>query len=481
MTAARPTEGARAVNTPAQNEFHAQRIHMIGIGGAGMSGLAAMLLRHGARISGSDTRMSITLARLASEGAKITTQQRAESLPVDVELVVATAAVGDGHPEVAEARRRGIQVIRYAEMLGLMMTRHVGIAISGTHGKSTTTAWTAFVLREAGLDPSFVIGAGVEQLGGGSGVGAGEHFIAEACEFAKSFLNLRPRMAVILNVEADHLDYYHNLDEIRAAFIEFAALLPSDGLLVLNGDDPGCSGIADRTSAKLETFGLGNSCDWRATDIRLEDGFQTFMVEHRGQKLGRVRLGVAGLHNVMNGLAVMAIATQSGVDWPTLQRVIGDFHGAKRRLELKGEVNGVRVVDDYAHHPSEIRATLTAARERFSPRRLWCVFQPHQYSRTRQLLDEFATSFGAADEVIVPPIFAARDSEEDRRAVSAAVVTERILANGRNARHIAEFEHIVDFLAAEARPGDVVLTMGAGNIGKVADDLVQRLGGSLSG
>lgn len=452
---------------------------MIGVGGAGMSGLAAMLLRHGARVSGSDARMSITLARLASEGAKITTQQRAESLPVDVELVVATAAVTDAHPEIAEALRRGVPVLRYAEMLGLMMTRHEGIAISGTHGKSTTTAWTAFVLREAGLDPSFVVGAGVEQLGGGSGVGSGPHFVAEACEFAKSFLHLRPRLAAILNVEADHLDYYRDLEEIRGAFGEFAAMLPSDGVLLLNGDDSGCRGIAEKSSARVETFGIETACKWRARDMRVEGGFHSFSVMCDGRSLGRVRLGVAGRHNVMNGLSVIALATHCGVEWPTLERVVGEFRGAKRRLELKGQINEVRVVDDYAHHPSEIRATLAAARERFSPRRLWCVFQPHQYSRTRQLLDEFATAFAEADEVIVPPIFAARDSEEDRRAVSAALVADRIRASGRSARHMSDFDDIVDFLTCEARSGDVVLTMGAGNIGKIADELVQRLGGVL--
>lgn len=452
---------------------------MIGIGGAGMSGLAAMLMRHGARVSGSDTRMSITLARLASEGAKITTQQRAESLPVDVELVVATAAVSDAHPEVVEALQRGVPVLRYAEMLGRMMAHHEGIAISGTHGKSTTTAWTAFVLREAGLDPSFVVGAGVEQLGGGSGVGAGPHFVAEACEFAKSFFHLRPRMSAILNVEADHLDYYRDLEEIRGAFREFAAMTPADGLLVINGDDAGCCGVADGAVSRVETFGLRAGCTWRAVDIRMEEGFPVYELEREGERVGRMALGVAGLHNIMNSLAVCALATESGVDVPTLRRVIGRFHGAKRRLELKGECSGVRVVDDYAHHPSEIRATLAAARERFTPRRLWCVFQPHQYSRTRQLLEEFAISFEAADEIIVPPIFAARDSEEDRRAVSAGLVAERIRAAGRSARHIEEFDDIIDYLAGELRSGDLVLTMGAGNIGKIADDLVQRLGGNL--
>lgn len=474
------TEPRRAAHAAAASDFRALRIHMVGIGGAGMSGLAAVLLRRGARVSGSDARMSIDLARLGTLGAAVSAQQRAETFPVDTELVVATAAVPDDHPELAEARRRGIEIVRYSEMLGLLMAQHVGVAISGTHGKSTTTAWLTYVLRHAGLDPSFVVGALVDQLGGGSGVGDGPHFIAEACEYARSFLHLRPRHAAILNIDADHLDYYADLDAVAEAFGEFARLLPANGRLVVNGADPRCRTLVRaNVAAAIETFGLAEDNHWQAKDLNIESGYHAFTVVDHGRPLGRVRLGLAGAHSVLNALAVVALARECGVPWSAIEASLGGFQGAKRRLELRGSVRGVRVADDYAHHPTEIRATLQAARERFAPRRLWVVFQPHQYSRTRHLLDEFVHSFGAADRVVVPDIYAARDSAEDRAAVSAGLVAERLCGVGVAAVHIPDFDAIADFLASNVTAGDLVITMGAGNVGKLADDLVQRMGGHL--
>ncbi|MGE0481590.1 MAG: UDP-N-acetylmuramate--L-alanine ligase [Phycisphaerae bacterium] len=474
------TDHRRAVHAATASDFHTLRIHMVGIGGAGMSGLAAVLLRRGARVSGSDARMSIDLARLGTLGAAVSAQQRADTFPIDAELVVATAAVPDDHPELVEARRRGIEIVRYSEMLGLLMSQHVGVAISGTHGKSTTTAWLTYVLRQAGLDPSFVVGALVDQLGGGSGVGDGPHFIAEACEYARSFLHLRPRHAAILNIDADHLDYYADLDAIGAAFADFARLLPANGRLIANGADPRCRALVRaNVAAAIETFGLDEYNHWRADDLRIENGFHAFTVVAHGQPLGRVRLGIAGAHSVLNALAVVALARECGVSWPAIERSLGEFRGAKRRLELRGSARGVNVADDYAHHPTEIRATLQAARERFRPRRLWVVFQPHQYSRTRHLLEEFVHSFGVADCVVVPEIYAARDSADDRAAVSAELVAHRLRVAGVEAVHIPEFDAIADFLASSVTAGDLVITMGAGNVGKLADDLVQRLGGHL--
>lgn len=470
-------------------DFRGRRIHMVGIGGSGMCGLAGVLLHGGARVSGSDARMSITLARLATAGARILT---AESLPADAELVVASAAIPESHPELVAAAARGVPLLRYAEMLGVVMKFKQGVAISGTHGKSTTTAWLAFVLREAGFAPSYVVGAGVEQLGGSSGAGEGQHFVVEACEFNRSFLNMHPTFAAILNVEADHLDYYSDLDEIVSAFREFADTVHPAGLLVINGDDPACRRVIGRRRPNVETFGFGERNTWRADNLALSGGCYSFDVLREAEPsdpagsepgryamLGRVTLRVAGRHNVMNSLAVIALATRLGVSWPILRSVIGEFAGARRRLEQRGVVNGIRVVDDYAHHPSEIRATLAAARERFSPRRIWAVFQPHQYSRTRALADSFATAFADADRVLLPEIFAARDSAADRAAINAAGLAARIRAAGVEALHIADFDAIIDHVAQHAEPGDLVLTMGAGNIGKVADDLVQRLGGDL--
>lgn len=457
-------------------EFRDVAVHMIGIGGSGMCGLAAMLMRRGARVSGTDQRPSILLARLNADGARISFSQNAEAVPPEAQLVVASAAVPDHHPELLEARRRGLTIYKYAQLLGALMDHYQGVAVSGTHGKSTTSAWLSFVLREAGLSPNFIIGADVEQLGGGSGTGDGPLFVAEACEYDRSFLNLHPHRAVILNVEEDHLDCYADLAEIEEAFYEFARRVPHDGLLVLNAADPRSSRLAGRVSARVETFGVGCEADWRADDLELAGGCYAFNVSFRGRKLGRVRIGLSGRHNVANALAVIALANDCGVAWPSIQRALPEFRGARRRLELRGEPAGVRVVDDYAHHPTEIQATLAAARERFQPKRLWVVFQPHQHSRTRFLLDDFSRSFSAADFTLVPDIYFVRDSQRDREAVRAEDLVERIVARGGDALHIPEFGDIVEHLAARVTDGDVVLTMGAGTIWKVADDLIRRLG-----
>lgn len=474
----------RAAGAPgwrAARDFHGVRVHLVGIGGSGMSGLAAMLLRRGARVSGTDRAHSSALQALVSRGASVTTDQTAASLPADVQLVVASAAIPADHPELAEAARLGVDVVKYAEMVGLLMAQRSGVAIAGTHGKSTTTAWTSYVLRTGGLDPSYVIGAEVEQLGGGAGVGDGAHFIAEACEFNRSFLCFRPRFASILNIEEDHLDYYKDIDAITEAFVEFAGLIPADGLLVVNGQDDRCRLVAERVKCPVHTFGLAETDTWRGENLELRDGRYEFTVLLDGNELGRVRLGIAGRHNVMNALAVTALAHRCGVEWPAIAEALHSFRGARRRLEQRGSVRGVTICDDYAHHPTEIRATLRAARERFEPRRVWCVFQPHQHSRTRFLLEDFAQCFELADRVVVPQIFFVRDSERERDLVCAEDLVERIRARGVEAEFVPDFHAISALVAREAQPGDLAITMGAGDIWKVADDLVQRLRGHLQG
>jgi UDP-N-acetylmuramate--alanine ligase len=460
----------------ASNDFRGSRIHMVGIGGCGMSGLAAILLRRGAIVTGTDNRESAELTRLAGCGARVSTRQTAEAVPEELDLVVASAAIPDDHPELQAARARGVRALKYAQMLGRVMARYDGVAVAGTHGKSTTTAWLAYTLRLAGLDPSFVVGATAGQLGGGSGVGDGPHFIAEACEYDRSFLNLSPRRAVILNIEEDHLDCYPNLAAIRDAFERFAALVPRDGLLVLNGQDARCRAIASSAACRVETFGVGGENAWQPANLSLTDGVYSFEVLQQGSSLGRVTLGISGRHNVYNGLAVAALARDCGVQWPAIRDALATFRGAQRRLELRGTRRGVRVVDDYAHHPTEIQATLQAARERYTPRRLWCIFQPHQHSRTRFLMADFARSFELADRVVVPDIYFVRDSERERERVSARDLVEQIRDRGGDAAYVPEFQDIVELVAENARDGDVVLTMGAGNIWNVADELLARLG-----
>ncbi|MFO0840493.1 MAG: UDP-N-acetylmuramate--L-alanine ligase [Phycisphaerae bacterium] len=472
----RPVSGMSTHATA--RDFRGLNVHMIGIGGSGMAGLAAVLLRCGARVSGSDCAPSGALARLQSSGAKISTRQDADALPLDAELVVASAAIPASHPELVEARRRGIEVHKYAQLLGALLAQRDGIAISGTHGKSTTTAWTAFVLRQAGLDPCFVVGADCEQLGGGSGVGDGKHFVAEACEYDRSFLNLRPKLAAILNIEEDHLDCYADLEEIAEAFRQFAQTVPNDGLLVLNGADERCRQIAATVGRPFEFFGFADTDTWQARDAELHDGCHRFTVAYRGAALGRIQLQIPGRHNVLNALAVCALTRRAGVPWPALADILPRFHGARRRLELRGEEAGILVADDYAHHPTEIRATLAAARERFSPRRVWCVFQPHQHSRTRFLLEDFADSFDLADHVIVPDIYFVRDTQRDQEAVCAADLVDRICSRGGDARYVADFSAIVEHLSQRVESGDLVLTMGAGSIWKVADELLRALRGN---
>lgn len=478
-TCSLPSAPAGAPTNVAMCDLDKLRIHMVGIGGCGMSGLAAMLLRRGARVSGSDRAPSHEIDRLMHAGAHVSLTQTAATLPDNVDLVVCSAAIPPEHPERMEALRRGLTVIKYAQLLGLLMSRYEGIAISGTHGKSTTTAWTAYTLRRAGLDPNFVIGASVDQLGGGSGVGSGPHFIVEACEYDRSFHNLSPRIAAILNIEEDHLDCYKNLDEIEGAFRAFARRTPADGLLILNGADARCRSVARAVDAEVEFFGDAPDAHWRAEGVTLLGGRYAFNLVHGGAAAVRVHLALAGRHNVDNALVVAAIARRCGAPWDAIAAALSDFRGARRRLEVRGEVGGVRVIDDYAHHPTEIRVTLHAARERYSPRKLWCVFQPHQHSRTRFLLADFAQSFADADEVFVPDIYFVRDSERERELVSGQDLVQRLSANGRSARYVPDFGEIASRLARDVQPGDVVMTMGAGNIWRVADELVQRLGARL--
>lgn len=459
----------------ARRDFKNAHIHLVGVGGSGMAGLAGVLLRGGAQVSGSDRNMSAVLLKLRERGARVIAEQTADSIPPEAQLVVASAAIPDQHPELLEARRREIPIAKYAQMLGALMGQHHGVAIAGTHGKSTTTAWTTFVLRQAGLDPSFIIGAEVDQLGGSSGVGIGPHFVAESCEYDRSFLNMRPRHAVILNIEEDHLDYYVNLAEILQAFGDFARLVPEQGMLLVNGEDARCRAIVREAGAPVQTFGLIDGVTWQAADLRLDNGRYSFAIRMDGVSLGRVTIGLSGRHNVYNALAVSALALSNGVSWEVLREALAEFRGADRRLQLRAEVNGVFIADDYAHHPTEIRATLQAARERFNPRRLWCIFQPHQHSRTRFLLADFARSFDLADQVVVPDIYFVRDSARECERVSSADLVERIRDHGGEAIHIQDFERIVDHVVTHVGPGDLVLTMGAGDIWKAADELVQRI------
>ena len=457
----------------ADTKYLGRNVHLIGAGGSGMRALAEVLLNRGAHISGSD---NAPVEPLTALGANIRLGQRPENLPVDLDVVVYSAAIKDGNPELLAARDRGVEVLKYSQMLGRLMADHCGLAVAGTHGKSTTTAMVAFALQHAGKDPSFVVGATVPQLGGPSGVGTGPQFVAEACEFDRSFLNLCPTLAAVLNIEEDHLDCYENLAAIIESFRAFINKLPAHGLAVINGEDRNAALAACDAACEVQTFGLQENCTWRGANLVADRGRYSFDVLFRGQKFCRISMRLAGLHNVYNTLAATALLHQCGLRPEQIIAAVADFEGINRRMTIKAQRNGISVVDDYAHHPTEIQVTLRAIREFFQPRRTWCVFQPHQHSRTRFLLKDFARSFGCADKVIVPDIYFVRDSEREKDCIKAEDLVAQIRLNGGDAIYQKDLSGIVEHLKKSLVPGDLVVTMGAGNIWEVADEIVRWLG-----
>ena len=451
------------------------RVHLVGVGGAGMSGAAALLLEAGAIVSGSDLVPFDGMGDLVARGARIAVGHREEQLRTGVDLVVISAAIPRENPEFAAARARGVPVIKYAALLGGLMARRKGVAIAGTHGKSTTTAMTVHLFRQAGLDPSFILGAKSAQTNGGSGYGRGPHFIVESCEYDRSFLHLHPQCAAILNLEADHLDCYQDLEHVVGAFAEFASQVRPDGLIIGNGDDPMVMQAVRSSVARVQTFGLDNEADWEVADVRSEGGRSAFDVRFYGDRILSTELAIPGRHNVANALAATALAFHAGADVQGIAKALASFDGVGRRLTWRGERGGVTILDDYAHHPTEIRVTLEAARGRYEPKRLWVVFQPHQYARTCHFMDDFARSFALADEVIVPDIYGARESDPQACSAGAQELASRICRLGGHARYVPSLEGATAHLMECVVDGDLVITMGAGDVWKVADDLVARI------
>jgi len=480
-------DGATRVRPAALFDPNGLRVHLIGIGGAGMSGAAAMLMELGARVTGSDLNPFEGMGPLVSRGATVAIGHQARHVGDDVDLVVASAAVPESNDELSSARTRGLSVLKYSELAGLLMRMHRrGVAVAGTHGKSTTTAMCAFLCREAGLEPSFLIGARSPQLGGNTGVGSGSFFIVEACEFDRSFLHFSPESAAILNIEPDHLDCYRDIEDIVEAFSSFATKVEPDGLVVYNADDPLARRAAEAASASGQSFGFEEDADWRALNLRCEAGCYSFVVQFRGSPVVSTRLLVPGRHNVANALAAIALSYHAGADLECLADALPKFAGVNRRSTWRGEGRGVTIVDDYAHHPTEIRVTLEAARGRYAPRRLWVVFQPHQSSRTRRLMDDFAVSFAEADEVIVPDVYGARESLASRglqpartngppEGGSSEELVSRLRDAGTRARYAPSLGDAVEQVCRGVESGDLVLTMGAGDVWKVADELVARI------
>jgi UDP-N-acetylmuramate--alanine ligase len=451
------------------SRFKGKRVHFIGIGGCGMSGLARMLIDAGAIVTGSEPQANPQTFALTQRGAKISRTQMGEFLDGNVDLVVRTAAVHDDNLEFLASRRHGIQSIKYAQLLGEVMSERYGIAVAGTHGKSTTTAMISYALLQCGADPSFVVGGTVPQLGGGSRSGAGSAFVAEACEYDRSFHHLRPRVAIITNIEADHLDYYKDVDEIIESFRHFAQLIPGDGLIISNAAD--ANAINALAGAKAPVEWVGDASGWEVWPAGMYQGCHVGHVRYQGRPCCTLRLSVPGAHNLLNATMAVAACRAFGIEAQKAADAIGTFTGVDRRMSEVGTYNGALIVDDYGHHPTEIQATLGALRERYMPKRLICVFQPHQHSRTRFLLEDFAHSFRQADETIVPDIYFVRDSDTERQRVSSTDLVNRITRDGSRARHVPGLGDIVSLLKQEAQPGDLIVTMGAGNVWEIGKEL----------
>lgn len=448
-------------------------VHFIGIGGISMSGLAEVLLEKGFTVSGSDAKPSELTDRLAREGAEIYFPQKADNIK-DPAVVVYTAAIHPDNPEYQAAVQKGIPMMSRAELLGELMTNYgEAINVSGTHGKTTTTSMIAQILLEAGKDPTITVGGMLRSIGGNIRVGHDQNFLAEACEYTNSFLSFYPTLAVVLNVEADHLDFFRDIDDIRHSFREFIFRLPQDerGFLVINGDIQKVEYFLEGLKCGHVTFGKSEDYDYAARDISYDDHARasyTLMV--RGKEAGRVTLGVPGQHNVYNSLAAIAACDRLGIPHEMAFRGLKAFTGTDRRFQYKGDYNGITVVDDYAHHPQEILATLKTA-QMVPHKKTYVIFQSHTYSRTKALMDEFARALLLADEVILPDIYPAR--ETDTLGISSADLAKRINQIGGNARYIPENAKIIQFVKETLKPGDLLITMGAGNVGELADLLLQ--------
>jgi len=451
-----------------------KRVHFVGIGGAGMSGIATVLLGMGYRVSGSDIKRSAVLERLKALGATCHIGHEAGNITRDIDTVVISTAISPDNPEVLEARRLGIPLVKRGEMLARLMREKRGIAVAGAHGKTTTTSMTALVLEENGLDPTILIGGDLSNIGGNAKLGRGELLVAEADESDGSFLLLDPQVAVVTNIEDDHLDYYGSQEKLVEAFQAFLRKVPQDGVAVICLDDPILKEMREGLPCPVITYGSRDSgADYVLHSFATKDGMNCGEVYCGGEKLGTLELRVPGYHNLLNALAAIAVGRHLGLDFAQITGALRLFKGAKRRYQLVGEARGVRVVDDYAHHPTEVKATLQAARSAH-PGRIIAVFQPHRYTRTRQLYREFGQSFGKADLVILTDIYAA--SEQPIEGVHTKLIIETIpRREGQQVMYLPSLAEAADFLVKEARSGDLVLTMGAGDVWTLGGELLKRL------
>jgi UDP-N-acetylmuramate--alanine ligase len=451
-----------------------RRVHFVGVGGSGMSGIALVLANMGFEVSGSDVKESATTQGLSKVGVRVAIGHAAANCQ-DADVVVYSSAVQSGNPELESARARGIPVIRRAEMLAELMRMKSAVAISGSHGKTTVTSLVAHTLERAGLDPTSVIGGVVRGTGSGARVGQSEYLVAEADESDRSFLALYPTIAVVTNIEAEHLDVYRDLADIRREFTRFVNRVPFYGSVVLCIDSPAVRAIRPRVARRTVTYSVDAAADLRARDMQLCGFSSAFTLEFHGKDMGRFSVPLPGRHNVANALAAIAVASELGIDFRATEQALRVFSGVHRRLEKRGEKAGVTVFDDYGHHPTEVRVTLAALRHAYPDRRIVVVFQPHRYTRTKLLAADFGPAFSAADVVVLTRIYAA--SEPEMPGVDASMIEAAVKASGPrpSVSYIPELAQVPAALAPDLKAGDVVLTLGAGNVWTIGEEILAKL------
>ncbi len=451
-----------------------QKLHFVGIGGIGMSGIAEILVDQGFKVTGSDKAASDNTDRMAELGARVFIGHDVKNLEADVDALVYSSALALDNPEIAEALKRKIPVIRRAEMLAEVMRLKYGIGIAGTHGKTTTTSMVSLVLMEGGVDPTVIVGGRLRGLAGSNArLGKGDFIVVEADEFDRSFLSITPTIAVLTTLETDHLDCYRDLEDIKGAFIQFASKVPFYGFVVLCLDEPALQNIMPKIKKKIITYGLNGQADVQAVDIRHKENTSSFVVMKDGKELGEITLQIPGKHNVQNALAAITVGLELNVPFEKVKTGIEKFTGVFRRWEVKAEANGVMVVDDYAHHPTEISVTLAGVKSGWR-RRVVCVFQPHLYSRTRDFYEDFGRAFFNADVLVLTDIYPAR--EEPIQGITGELIANTAKEFGhKNVHYVPDKKSVPDFLMAIKQPGDIIITMGAGDIWKFGEEFIKKL------
>lgn len=455
------------------SEHKYKHVHFIGIGGISMSGLAEILLSKGYRVTGTDTKYNYPIIkRLESLGAQIYINHHKDNI-IGADLIIYTDAISQENEELKAAFESGVETVDRATFLGALMKNYShSIAISGTHGKTTTTSMLATITNHGILDPTVLLGGQLDEIGGNVKLGSDDYIITEACEYKANILKYFPTTAIILNIDEDHLDYFKDLKHIVDTFVTYAKNLKEDSKLIINIDDPYAERVIKATKANVITFGIDRECDFKAENIKFtEEGYPTYTLNIKGQELWPVKLQVMGKHNIYNSLAAIATAYIHGIKMEDIIERISLYTGVHRRLELKGFINGVKVVDDYAHHPTEIEATLEAINNT-SKGSIYCIFQPHTFSRTKILLDSFSKAFKNADKVIITDIYAAR--EYDNGEIHSRDLANAVNKKSGNAIYISTFEEIEDYLLKNTKDGDIILTMGAGNVYLIGESILKK-------